>query len=39
MSDVADDMISEHPDKKKRLQKIKTAADDMDCLKLQFNIR
>jgi len=41
MSDVADDMMTAHPDKKKRLmiQKTKIPADDTDCLKLWFTIR
>jgi len=40
MSDVADDMISEHPDEKMRLviQKIKITTDDRGCLKLRFTI-
>jgi len=38
MSDVADDMMIEHPDEKKRfvIQKIKITTDDMECFKLRF---
>lgn len=41
MSDVADDMMIEHPDKKKRLamQKRTRAADDRERFKLRFITR
>jgi hypothetical protein len=41
MSDVADDMMTEHPDEKKRLviQKINITTDDMDCLKSRLKTR
>jgi hypothetical protein len=39
MSDVADDMMTEHPDEKKRLHKTTIAADDRGRLKLRLNTR
>jgi len=40
MSDVADDIMIEHPDEKKRfiMQKIAIAVDDRGCFKLKFSI-